>query len=110
MVANSASLVTCATHSSTLNEEACGLPVSIYSPLSRGISRFAKIASRPRGSTYSVHRRLVMLAMASHSSVPDLLKDLQVRILLKLFASTPEGRHEPLVLRAASLTMSSLIS
>ena len=51
-----------------------------------------------------------MLAIASHSSVPDLLKDLQVRILLKLFASTPEGPHEPLVLRAASLTMSSLIS
>ena len=38
-----------------------------------------------------------MLAIASHSSVPDLLKDLQVRILLKPFASTPEGPPEPLV-------------
>ena len=44
-----------------------------------------------------LHRRLVMLAIASHSSVPDLLKDLQVRILLKPFASTPEGPPEPLV-------------
>ena len=44
-----------------------------------------------------MHRRLVMLAIASHSSVPDLLKDLQVRILLKPFASTPEGPPEPLV-------------
>ena len=51
-----------------------------------------------------------MLAIASHSSVPDLLKDLQVRILLKPFASTPEGPPEPLVLRVPSLTMSPLIS
>ena len=57
-----------------------------------------------------MRRRLVMLAIAAHGSVPDLLKDLQVRILLKPFASTPEGPSEPLVLKAASLTMSPLIS
>ena len=51
-----------------------------------------------------------MVAIASHSLKDDCLKDLQARILLKPFASTPAGTPAPFVLKAACLTISSLIS
>ena len=62
------------------------------------------------GSMYCVHRDLVIVAIASHSLVDDCLKDLQARILLKPFASTPDGPPAPFVLKAACLTISPLIS
>ena len=49
------------------------------------------------------------MAIASHSLVDDCLKDLQARILLKPFASIPDGPPVPFVLKAACLTISPLI-
>ena len=46
------------------------------STLSRGVSRFAKIASIPRGSINSVHKRRVIAAIAAHRSVPDFFNEL----------------------------------
>ena len=57
------------------------------SPLSKGMSRFAKIASIPTGSIHSVHKRRVFAAIASHRSVPDFLNDFDARILRNPFAS-----------------------
>ena len=62
------------------------------------------------GSMYCIHRVLVILAIVSHSLGNDCLKDLQARILLKPFASTPEGPPAPFVLKTACLTISQLIS
>ena len=50
------------------------------------------------------------MAIASHSLVDDCLKDLQARIILKPFASTPDGPPAPSVLKAACQTISPLIS
>ena len=61
------------------------------SPLSSGIRRLATMGSMVIGSVYCVHRVLVIVAIASHSLVDDCLKDLQARILLKPFSSTPDG-------------------
>ena len=62
------------------------------------------------GSTNSVHSLLVSVAIDSHRLILDLLKDLHAKILLKPLASTPEEPPDPLVLNAASLTSSPLIS
>ena len=62
------------------------------------------------GSMYCVHRVLIIVAIASHSIKDDCLKDLQARILLKPFASTPEEPPVPFDLKAACLTISPLIS
>ena len=80
------------------------------SPLSREIKRLAINASIVVGSTYCVHKVLVILAIASHSLVDDCLKDLHANILLKPLASTPDGPPDPFVLKAACLTISPLIS
>ena len=79
------------------------------SPLSSGIRRLATRGSMVIGSMYCVHRVLVIVAIASHSLVDDCLKDLQARILLKPFASTPDRPPAPFVLKAACLTFSPLI-
>ena len=75
------------------------------SPLSRGISRFAKIASIPRGSINSVHKRRVIAAIAAHRSVPDFFNDFDARTRRNPFASTPYGPPEPFARRAASRTI-----
>ena len=59
------------------------------STLSRGMSRFAKIASIPRGSINSVHKRRVIAAIAAHRSVPDFFNDFDARTRRNPFASTP---------------------
>ena len=61
------------------------------SPLSRGISRLAKIAWILRGSIHSVHKRLVIVAIDALRPVPDLFNNFDARILRNPFASTLEG-------------------
>ena len=73
------------------------------SSLSRGKSRLAKIASIPRGSINSVHKRGGIAAIAVHRSVTDFLNDFDSRICRNPFASTPEGTPEPFVRRAKYL-------
>ena len=80
------------------------------SPLSSGIGRLGRIASMLRGSKYSVHSLLVIVAIAELRFVPDFLKDLQAIIRRNPLASTPVGPPEPFVFSAASLTISSCIS
>ena len=58
------------------------------------------------GINNSVHSRLSRVAKESQGFVLDFLKDLQASILLIPFASTSEGPQEPLVLNAASRTIS----
>ena len=53
---------------------------------------------------------LTNVTIASHSLKDDWLKDLQVRILLKSFTSIQEMPPSPFVLKAACLTISTLIS
>ena len=86
-------------------------PIGLTSPLplSNGINRLAKIGSIVRGSTNSVHSRLARVVKESQRFMLDFLKDLQASILLNPFASPPEGPQEPLVLNAASRTMSPFI-
>ena len=67
-------------------------------PLSSGIRRLARIASMLRGSTYSVHSFLVIVAIAEQRFVHDFLKDLQAIIRRNPLDSTPDGPPEPLLL------------
>ena len=85
--------------------------LTALSLLSSGIRRLAATGSMVLGSIYFVHRVLVIVAIVSRSLVDDCLKDLQARILLKSFASTPDRPPAvPFVIKAACLTISPLIS
>ena len=78
-------------------------------PLSSGINRLAKIGSIVAGSTSSIQSLLASMAMASQRLALDFLKDLLASILLKPFASIPEGPPEPFFLSATSFILSPFI-
>lgn len=89
--------VTLVTHAITLLITS-PTPISRTSPLSlsSGTNQFAKTASIVAGSTSSVQSILASMATASQIFALDVLNDLLASILLKPFASTPEGPPEPL--------------
>ena len=69
--------VTCITHFPIILRITSLTPIgkTAPSPLSRGMSRFTKIASIPRGSINSVHKHRVIAATAARRSVLDFLND-----------------------------------
>ena len=106
-------LATLITHFPQILLKTSPTPIGLtaLSLLSSGIRRLAATGSMVLGSMYFVHRVLVIVAIVSRSLVDDCLKDLQARILLKPFASTPDRPPAvPFVIKAACLTISPLIS